>query len=480
MPAAAAGRMRTADGLAAAVARGAGERNRRAARAPAGGARLRELLRLSYEQIAQVMDVEPAAVAPLLARARLRLRVRAARQRATRAPRRARIGERALRAARPPAGLRAPLTARTTSGCSRTSASCAACEVAHAAMLEASVCYRAWPRERRRVEDVDAEPESMSAPALRLQTSAGVLELGGAPWLMGIVNATPDSFSDAGLHQTLRASAWSSPGRCWPRAREIIDIGGESGRHQPARRSQPQEEIERVVPLIERVSGELGALVSVDTYKPAVARAAIAAGASIVNDVSGLRDPAAGRRVRRRPARRWCSCTRARRPSRSCSTRLWMAGSSPRTCSAFLRERIELAIERGVAFEQLMLDPGPDFAKTPAQTVEVLRALPDLHALGRPLLLAVSRKDFVGAITGRGPRERLAGTLAAVGHGVDAGAHVLRVHDVAEVADFLAVRAVLAGEQMLDSGARIDDSLRWAAGADIRPRRSRRRSIGRR
>jgi dihydropteroate synthase len=105
----------------------------------------------------------------------------------------------------------------------------------------------------------------------------------------------------------------------------------------------------------------------------------------------------------------------------------------------------------GVAFEQLMLDPGPDFGKTPAQTVEVLRELSDLHALERPLLLAVSRKDFIGAITMRPPRARLAGTLAAVGYGVDAGAHVLRVHDVAEVADFLAVRAVLAGEAELDS-----------------------------
>ena len=100
------------------------------------------------------------------------------------------------------------------------------------------------------------------------------------------------------------------------------------------------------------------------------------------------------------------------------------------------RQRIELALARGVAFEQLMLDPGPDFSKTPAQTIAVLRALPDLHALGRPILLAVSRKDFVGALTGRAPRERLAGTLAAVGHGVEAGAHMFRLHDVAAAADY--------------------------------------------
>ena len=114
--------------------------------------------------------------------------------------------------------------------------------------------------------------------------------------------------------------------------------------------------------------------------------------------------------------------------------------------AGFLRERMEVALARGVAPEQILLDPGPDFAKTPAQTVAVLRALGELRALGRPLLLAVSNKDFVGAITGRGPRERLAGTLAAIAAGVDAGAAVLRVHDVAAAADFLRVRAVLRGE----------------------------------
>jgi len=94
-----------------------------------------------------------------------------------------------------------------------------------------------------------------------------------------------------------------------------------------------------------------------------------------------------------------------------------------------------------------MVDPGPYFAKTPAQTVEVLRRLGELHVLGRPILLAASRKDFIGAQTRRSPRERLAGTLAAVVEGVDAGAHVLRVHDVRDVADFLAAHRVLRGER---------------------------------
>ena len=129
-----------------------------------------------------------------------------------------------------------------------------------------------------------------------------------------------------------------------------------------------------------------------------------------------------------------------------------------------MRERISIALERGVAFEQLMLDPGPDFSKTPAQTVAVLRSLGELHELGRPLLLAVSRKDFIGAITGRPPRERLGGTLAAVGHGVTAGAHMLRVHDVAAVADFLAVQAALSGEVEPASSLRVSDEVRWDQG----------------
>ena len=113
---------------------------------------------------------------------------------------------------------------------------------------------------------------------------------------------------------------------------------------------------------------------------------------------------------------------------------------------------VPVATAAGMGEDQLVLDPGPDFAKTPAQTVAVLRRLDAVLALGRPVLLAVSRKDFVGALTGRGPRERAAGTLAALAHGVDAGAHVLRVHDVAAAADFLAVRAALRGDRELEPG----------------------------
>jgi dihydropteroate synthase len=273
---------------------------------------------------------------------------------------------------------------------------------------------------------------------------------------MGILNATPDSFSDPGVHQTLEDRVRLAASLLGAGAR-MIDVGGESGvTNKPP--VDPEEEIERVVPLIERVAGELGALVSVDTYKPAVARAAIDAGAAIVNDISGLRDVALADVCARTGAGLVLMHNRAAPKQKLLDPSL--DGRVVGDVEDFLAERISLALERGVSFEQLLLDPGPDFGKTPAQTVQVLRALPALHALGRPLLLAVSRKDFVGAITGRAPRARLAGTLAAVAHGVDAGAQVLRVHDVADVADFLAVRRALAGEDEVESALRLSTELR--------------------
>jgi dihydropteroate synthase len=277
---------------------------------------------------------------------------------------------------------------------------------------------------------------------MNLRLRDRTFELGDRPLLMGIVNATPDSFSDAGEHPTLDARVEHGAALLAAGA-DLLDVGGESASgHRPA--IDAAAEIERVVPLIVRLTSEHGAVVSVDTYKPAVAEAAIAAGAVLVNDVSGLRDPALADVCAQTGAGLVLMHTRAAPketlldPSRYEDVVADVAG--------FLRAQMGVARERGVAAEQLLLDPGPDFAKTPAQTVAVLRGLASLRELGRPLLLAVSNKDFVGAITGRPSRERLAGTLAAVAHGVDAGAAVLRVHDVAAVADYLRVRGVLRGE----------------------------------
>jgi len=262
---------------------------------------------------------------------------------------------------------------------------------------------------------------------------------------MGVVNATPDSFSDAGELPDVHARLAHARALVADGAR-IVDVGGESafGGRPPV---PAEEEEARVVPVIERVARELDVLISVDTYKPAVAEAAIAAGAHIVNDVSGLRDPALAELCAATGAALVLVHTRVE-PKRTLLDPAHYADVVA-DVRDFLEDRIGLAEAAGMHPEQLMLDPGPDFAKTPAQTVAVLRRLDVLHALGRPLLLPVSRKDFLGAITGRGPRERGAATLAAVGWAADAGAHAVRVHDVRAAADYLAVRAVQHGERVL-------------------------------
>jgi dihydropteroate synthase len=289
----------------------------------------------------------------------------------------------------------------------------------------------------------------VTAPARAFRAGGRRLELAGQPLLMGIVNATPDSFSDASelpdpAARVARAHELAAAGA------RIVDVGGESafGGRPPV---PVAEEIARVVPVIERLARELDALISVDTYKPEVAEAAIAAGAHIVNDVSGLRDPELAEICAATGAGLILMHTRVAPKGTLLDPGFY--DDVVADVRAFLQERIAVAEAAGIHPEQLLLDPGPDFAKTPAQTVAVLRRLELLHELGRPLLLAVSRKDFLGAITGRAARDRGAATLAAVGWAADAGAHAVRVHDVRAAADFLAVRAVLRGERVLAPGA---------------------------
>jgi dihydropteroate synthase len=287
-----------------------------------------------------------------------------------------------------------------------------------------------------------------------------VLTLGGEPLVMGVVNASPESFSDGrrvgDLDRQLERAA------CLVReGADLIDVGGESAvtREPPI---SPAEEIARVVPLIERIVDELGATVSIDTYKPEVAAAAVAAGAVLVNDVSGLRDVGLADVCARTGAALVLMHTRA-----APKQRLQDPGRYPDVVGDvvdFLQDRMRVAVERGVSLDSLILDPGPDFAKTPAQTIELLRRMEELHALGRPLLIAVSRKDFVGAVTGRPPSQRLAGTLAALGHCLDAGGQIIRVHDVAAVRDFLRVRAVLHGDLDVADDLLLDDSIRHERG----------------
>jgi dihydropteroate synthase len=292
---------------------------------------------------------------------------------------------------------------------------------------------------------------------MTLRIPGRVLELEhGRPLIMGIVNASPESFSDGSevadlVAQLRRALELTDQGA------DLIDVGGESGVTGAAPLS-PEQEIERVAPLVERLAAE-GLVVSVDTWKAPVAQAALEAGAAMINDVSGLRDPLIADACAAAGAALVVMHTRAEPKHKA-----FPGYNDPlEDVLAFLRERMALAAGRGLDAEHIVVDPGPDFSKTPAETVEVLRGLSALRELERPVLLAASRKDFIGAITGRGPRERAAGTLAAVGEGVDRGAAILRVHDVADTRDFLQVRDALRGVVKVSADLRLDKDL-WREG----------------
>ena len=292
------------------------------------------------------------------------------------------------------------------------------------------------------------------APTHMLAAGRHRLEISGAPLVMGILNATPDSFSDAGDRPTLEARV--ARGRAMlAEGADLIDVGGESGvTNRPP--VEPHEEIERVVPLIARLAAE-GAALSVDTYKPAVARAAIDAGAVMVNDPSGLIDPEVAAVCASSGAALIVTHTHAR-PKQKLVRPVY--DDVVDDVKRLLSERLEVARAAGVADERLIVCPGPDLGKDPAQTIELLRRLDELHDLGLPILLAVSRKDFVGALTERPPRARLAGTLAAIGHGLDRAVRIVRVHDVSATRDYLAVRAALRGDVHVPGDLRLADALR--------------------
>ena len=271
---------------------------------------------------------------------------------------------------------------------------------------------------------------------------------------MAIVNVTPDSFSDGG-ERLDPARAIDDGLRFVADGADIVDVGGESTR--PG--SQPvavDEELRRVVPVVAGLASR-GAVVSIDTRRAAVARACLDAGAAIVNDPSGLIDPDVAAVCAASGAALVVTHTRARPKQKLVRPRY---DDVVADVKHLLAERLEVARAAGVPDERLLVCPGPDLGKDPAQTIELLRRLEELRDLGLPVLLAVSRKDFVGALTGRPPRERLAGTLAAVAHGLDHGAHVLRVHDVAATRDFLAVRAALRGEAPVPEDLLLADHLR--------------------
>jgi dihydropteroate synthase len=273
--------------------------------------------------------------------------------------------------------------------------------------------------------------------------------------LMGIVNATPDSFSDRHGTKPLdelvaQAHALVADGAA------IVDVGGESGRTD--RVAVPvDEEIARVMPLVERLADE-GLTVSVDTWRAPVARAGLAAGAAMINDVSALSDPGVADACAAAGAALVVTHTRVPPKVKGFPNYADVVAD----VIALLEDRATAAEARGVDRDRLVFDPGIDLGKTPAESIEVLRRLPEIAVLGGPLLVAASRKDFIGALTGGRPAARDPGTLAAVDRAVAGGADILRVHDVAGTRDFLAVRAALDGGGE-DAGLALAEHLRREA-----------------
>ncbi len=256
---------------------------------------------------------------------------------------------------------------------------------------------------------------------------------------MGVLNVTPDSFSDGGRYSRL-PEALAHAERMAAEGAAIIDVGGESTR-PGAEPVGADEELRRVIPVVERLAAKLAVPVSVDTRSPAVMREAIAAGASMINDVSALRAPGALEAVA---------------GSQAAICLMHMQGD-PRTMQdapryadvvgevrAFLRERVAGCIEAGIGKSRLAIDPGFGFGKTLEHNLELLRGLQLLAAEGLPVLAGLSRKRMIGELTGHGDGERLAGSIALAVIAAMNGARILRAHDVRETADALRIVAAAA------------------------------------
>jgi dihydropteroate synthase len=270
---------------------------------------------------------------------------------------------------------------------------------------------------------------------MRLVMGARLLE-GPGPFIMGIVNATPDSFSDGGRYLAL-ADAVAGAERMAEEGADLVDLGGESTR-PGALPVESDEEIRRVVPVVERLRSRGFPLpISVDTSKGSVARAALAAGADIVNDVRAGADPELLRAVAE--AGSPVVLMHSRGPSHGPAEYVDVVLDVVEE----LRGAMARALAAGVEPGGIVLDPGLGFAKTAAQNLALLHRLDAVRALGQPLLVGPSRKSFIGAVTRAPVEERLPGTLAAVAACVLAGVEILRVHDVAEARQAAAVAAAI-------------------------------------
>ncbi|MDO8263387.1 MAG: dihydropteroate synthase [Gallionella sp.] len=253
------------------------------------------------------------------------------------------------------------------------------------------------------------------------------------PLVMGIVNVTPDSFSDGGQHFQHDA-ALAHAQQLIAEGADIIDIGGESTR--PG--AQPvgvQEELDRVLPIIESLRGA-PAPISIDTCKPQVMQAAIAAGAQMVNDINALQDTAAMNAV---AAGNVAVCLMHKQGNPQTMQTQPQYQNVVAEIGEFLRERIAAAEAAGIGHERIVIDPGFGFGKTLAHNLDLLRHLDKLRELGVPVLAGLSRKSMLGALTGREAGDRVAASVAAALIAVQRGASIVRVHDVRETVDALKV-----------------------------------------
>jgi len=268
--------------------------------------------------------------------------------------------------------------------------------------------------------------------------SGSPLAWGRRTYLMGILNVTPDSFSGDGRFCSVEAVVLAGE-RMVADGADVLDVGGESTRpgHTPV---STEEELERVIPVIQALNKRVSVPISVDTTKAAVAREATCVGATIINDVSGLRDP---------HMLRVAAATDA-------SLVLVHHGGAERrdnltsVVRTALRERIESALRAGVQQDQLMVDPGFGFGKNWLDNFELIRNLSELKHLGLPVLVGPSRKGMIGKVLGAAPGDRLEGTIALTALCISAGADVIRVHDVRELKQAAVLLDALAREPARD------------------------------
>ncbi|WP_054768435.1 dihydropteroate synthase [Lysinibacillus parviboronicapiens] len=262
-------------------------------------------------------------------------------------------------------------------------------------------------------------------------------------FVMGILNVTPDSFSDGGMYNNV-ASAVAQAKKMVAEGAKIIDVGGESTRPGYERISD-EDEIARIVPVIQALLAEVPAIISVDTYKANVARAAIEAGAHIINDIWGAKAEPEIAQVAAQlnvPI-----ILMHNRENQNYGTDFWA------TAKADLEESITIAKKAGVPDAHIILDPGIGFAKTTTQNIKMMQHLADLVAMGYPVLLATSRKSMIGNVLKLPVEQRLEGTGATVVYGIEKGCHMIRVHDVKEMARATYMADVLVGKRLYEEEA---------------------------